>query len=339
MLTHTLLNFQRSRLPLATPLEDNTDTALSVIEERADGVVVHGARILATLGPLADEIAVYPTRSHSLPGGAPDHTVFAFAIPCETQGIKFLCRESFDLGNSHFDHPLGSRFEEMDAVVIFDHVLVPWERVFLLGDVELANNLQIATNRHLHTGHQVVTKNVSKCEFLLGLLSLMTDALGSSKLPYVNQMVAEVIENLEITKACLRASEVDAKLDEWGVMAPAHFPLRVAQNQFIRMYPRMIEILQLTGSSSLMALPTEADMNGPLSPEIRRYLETDNASADERVRIFRLAWDTACSAFGSRQVLYERFFQADFVRNAVILCDLYDKEPAMARVREFLEKD
>lgn len=339
VLTHTLLNFQRSRLSQATPLEDSTDTALTVIEERTDGVVVHGARILATLGPLADEIAVYPTRSHSLPGSAPDQTVFAFSIPCETHGLKFLCRESFDLGNSHFDHPLGSRFEEMDAVVIFDHVLVPWERVFLLGDVELANNLQVATNRHLHTGHQVVTKNVAKCEFLLGLVSLMTDALGSSKLPHINQMVAEVIENLEITKACLRAAEVDARIDQWGVMSPAHFPLRVAQNQFIRMYPRMIEILQLVGSSSLMALPTEADMSGPLSSDIRRYLETNSVSAQDRVRIFRLAWDTACSSFGSRQVLYERFFQGDFVRNAAILCELYDREPAMERVREFLKKD
>ena len=167
----------------------------------------------------------------------------------------------------------------------------------------------------------------------------MTDALGSSKLPHINQMVAEVIENLEITKACLRAAEVDAQLDQWGVMSPAHFPLRVAQNQFIRMYPRMIEILQLVGSSSMMALPTEADMSGPLSSEIRRYLETDSVSAQDRVRIFRLAWDTACSAFGSRQVLYERFFQADFVRNSAILCELYDQEPVMERVKEFLQKN
>ena len=339
VLTHTLLNLQRSRFPGATPIEDRTDIALSVVKERDDGIVVDGARVLATLGPLADEIAVYPTRSHSLPGGAPDRTVFAFSIPCETPGLKFLCRESFDQGRSHFDHPLGSRFEEMDAVVIFDHVLVPWERVFLLGDVELANNLQIATNRHLHTGHQVVTKNVAKCEFMLGLASMIAETQGSTTLPHVQQMLAEVIENLEVTKACLRAAEADAELDQWGVMSPAPFPLRVAQNLFIRMYPRMAEILHLLGSSSLMALPTEADMQGPLAPEIRRYLETDSASAEARVRLFRLAWDTACSAFGNRQVLYERFFQADFVRNAAILCELYDREPAMDRVREFLERD
>jgi 4-hydroxyphenylacetate 3-monooxygenase len=105
------------------------------------------------------------------------------------------------------------------------------------------------------------------------------------------------------------------------------------------MYPRMAEILHLLGSSSLMALPTEADMNGPLADDINRYLETDTASADERVRVFRLAWDTCCSAFGSRQVLYERFFQGDRNRNVVLLNNMYDREPMTDWVRDFLQEE
>ena len=339
VLTHTLVNLQRSRSPLATPLEDKTDVALAVVRETDSGVVVRGSRVLATLGPLADEIMVYPARSHRLAGGAPAQYSFAFALPCNTPGLKFACRESYDLGRSHFDHPLGSRFEEMDAIVFFDDVLVPWERVFLLGDVELANNLSMSTNQYLHSGHQVVTKNVVKCEFILGLADLMVHTLDSGQNPQVRQMIAEVIENLEITKACLRAAEADAKIDQWGVMSPSLVPLMVARNLFIKMYPRMAEILHLLGSSSLMALPTEADLRGPLATELNRYLETDTATAEERVRLFRLAWDTCCSAFGSRQVLYERFFQGDAVRNAQVLYEQYDTEPIAAWVREFLEQE
>ena len=336
VLTHTLVNMQRNRSPVGTPLDDATDIALSVTKETDAGVVVHGARVLATL-PLADEIAVYPARSHRLPQGAPDHTSFAFAIPCNTPGLRFLCRESFDLDRSHFDHPLGSRFEEMDAIAFFDNVLVPWERVFLLGDVDRCNNMANSTHQYLHSGHQVVTKNVVKCEFILGLANLMVQTLGSGQLLQVQQMMAEIIENLEITRACLRAAEVDAELDAWGVMCPSETPIRVARNLFIRMYPRMAEILHLLGSSGLMALPTEADLNGSLGPEVQHYLATDTASADERIRIFRLAWDTCCSAFGSRQVLYERFFQGDVYRNVVLLNSLYDKEPMTKWVRDFLE--
>ena len=337
VLTHTLINLQRSRQPSKSGLDDTTDVALSIVKETDDGLVVHGARVLATL-PIADEIAVYPPRSHHLPADAARRTSFAFALPCHTPGLKFLCRESFDLQRTRFDHPLGSRFEEMDAIAFFDNVLVPWERVFLLGDVDLCNNMSMATGQYVHSGHQVVTKNVVKCEFILGLANLMVQTLGSGQLPQVQQMLAEIIENLEVTKACLRTAEVDAKVDEWGVMSPAATPLMVARQLFIRMYPRMAEILHLLGSSSLMALPTEADLVGPLAPEIRRYLETDTASADQRIRLFRLAWDTCCSAFASRQVLYERFFQGDQVRNAFLLNSLYDKRPMTDRVRAILEE-
>ena len=132
---------------------------------------------------------------------------------------------------------------------------------------------------------------------------------------------------------------MDAKIDQWGVMCPAELPLQVARNMFIRMYPRMGEILHLLGSSSLMALPTEADMEGPLAEDINRYLETDSASARDRVKLFRLAWDVSCSAFGARQILYERFFQADSVRNAVILYNMTDREPASTVVRDFLAQE
>jgi len=180
---------------------------------------------------------------------------------------------------------------------------------------------------------------LAKCEFVLGLSNLMSETLGYNDSAQVQNMIAEIIENLEVTRSCLRASEVDAKTDEWGVMCPAELPLQVARNMFIRMYPRMGELLHLLGSSSLMALPSEADMEGPLAEEIGRYLETDTASARDRVQLFRLAWDVSSSSFGARQILYERFFQADSVRNAVILYNMTDREPASNIVREFLAQD
>ena len=338
VLTHTLVNLQRTRSTTTTPLVDTTGVALAVTKETDDGLIVNGARVLATLGPLSDEIAVYPARSHRLPDGSEGRYSFAFAIPSDTKGLRYLCRESYDLERSNFDHPLGSRFEEMDAIVFFDNVLVPWDRVFLYGDPDLCNNMAMSTNQYLHSGHQVVTRNVAKCEFILGLASLMVRTLGSGGNPQVQSMLAEIIENLQMTKACLRAAEADAKPDRWGVTSPSLQYIGVARSMFIKMYPRMAEILHLLGSSSLMALPTEADMDGPLASDIERYLETDTASAAERVRLFRLAWDTCCSAFGSRQVVYERFFQGDSQRNAIILNNVTDTTPMTEMVQEFLEQ-
>ena len=337
-MTHTLVNLQRSRNPsVFDKIEDQV--ALTVMKETDAGIIVRGSRILATLGPISDEIAVYPTRTHLL-GEDARRQAFSFALPCATPGMKFICRESLDLGRSTFDHPLGARFEEMDALVFFDGVLVPWERVFLLGDVEMCNNYSGATQSTAHTGQQVANRTVVKTEFLLGLASLMAETLGSTKVPHVQERIGQIIVYLETLKACVRAAEADAKPNEWGVLCPAQGPLTAARNLFSgTMYARMAEIIQMLGSSSLMALPAEADFDTAIAPELERYLSTESTGARDRVRLFHLAWDVACSAFGGRQVLYERFFGGDPVRNAMLLYEGYNKQPAMDRVHRFLERE
>jgi 4-hydroxyphenylacetate 3-monooxygenase len=104
-------------------------------------------------------------------------------------------------------------------------------------------------------------------------------------------------------------------------------------------YPRMAEIMQLLGSSSFMIVPSEVDFQSPLAPDIEQYLATDTATARDRVKLFRLAWDIAGSAFGSRQVLYERFFASDPLTRARALLAMYPKNEMMERVREFLARE
>ena len=74
----------------------------------------------------------------------------------------------------------------------------------------------------------------------------------------------------------------------------------------------------------------------PLADDIRRYLDTDTATAEERIRLFRLAWDVSCSAFAGRQTLYERYFGGDAARNAALLYQIYDRNHARNLVQDFL---
>jgi 4-hydroxyphenylacetate 3-monooxygenase len=337
VLTHSLINLQRSRNVTAN-FNLQEGTALCAVRETSRGIVVRGARVLATLGPISDEIAVYSPR---LGQYSEDHSPFAlaFAIPCGMPGLRFLCRDSFDSTRSHFDAPLNSRFEEMDCVVFFDDVEVPWDRVFIFGDVALLNGAATGTHYSAHSSHQGATKNLAKCEFVLGLALLMTEALGNKHLPHVEDRIGELMLNTTLTRALMRAAEADAKLDEWGVMCPDPVTIESTRNLFMTAYPRMIEILQLLGSSSFMITPSEADFDGPLAGDIERYLATDTISARDRVRLFRLAWDVAGSSFGSRQVLYERFFASDPLTRARALAAMYPKNEAMERVLDFLQRD
>lgn len=335
-LTHTLINPQANR---STGPGGQADPHLAarLVRETDRGIVIRGARMLATL-PVADEIMVFP--STLLRAGDEDRPyAFAFAVPCGIRGMRFLCRETFDPAGASFDYPLSSRFEEMDAVVIFDDVLVPWERVFLLGDVERCNKAFSATGAVAHMAHQVITKNIGKTEFILGIASLLVDAIAIESFQHVQGKIAEIVYYLEAMKAFARASEADAAIDRWGTMTPAWPPLDAARNMFTWMYPRMIEILQLLGASGLMGRPTRADLESEeLRPLIDRYYQAARMDAEDRVGLFRLAWDAALSAFGSRQVLYERFFFGDPVRMQMATFGSYDRRPYMDRVREFLKR-
>ncbi len=335
-LTHTLINPQINRAVSAAKQKDPFLSA-RIKEERDDGIIIKGARLLATL-PISDEIMAFPsTLLRSPEEDAP--YAFAFSIPNSTPGMKFICRETMDYGCNHFDHPLGSRFEEFDAVVIFDDVLVPWENVFLFRNVPACNEAYANTGAIIHMSHQVVCKNIAKTEFLLGLVSLMIDAIGVEKFLHVQEKTTEIWVNLETMKAFRLAAEASARLNQHGTMTPAWEPLDAARNLYPRLYPRMIEIVQQIGASGLVAMPTQADLAGPLAEDIKKYYQSARLEAQDRIPLFRLAWDTALSAFGSRQVLYERFFFGDPVRMAGVAFQSHDRSDYMEKVRTFLRQN
>jgi 4-hydroxyphenylacetate 3-monooxygenase len=321
-LTHTLINPQANRAVGPSGQKDPF-LAARVKEERDDGLVIRGARMLATLGPISDEIEVFPsTVVKADPADAP--YAFGFVIPCGAPGLKFICRETYDLNRPRHDHPLGSRFEEMDAVVIFDDVFVPWERVFLYGDPDLANGAFGATNAVLHMAHQVMAKNIAKTEFMLGLVSLIIDTIGIEPFQHVHEKAVEVIIGLECMRGLLAAATEDAQIDRWGIMAPARAPLDAARNLYPKLYPRFVEIIQQLSASGLMAAPTLADIQGPAGEYIERYFTAARSEPRERIALFRLAWDASMSMFGARQALYERFFFGDPVRMAGAFFNTYD---------------
>lgn len=333
-LTHTLIQPQVNRALHAAQLPDSY-IAARMVEKNDDGVVIRGARLLATQGGITDEILVFPSTLLKQ-SDEENPYAYAFAIPNNMPGLKFICRESFDYGKSQFDHPLGSRFEEMDAIVVFDDVTVPWNRVFALGHVELCNRAFAESNAVVHMAHQVACKNVAKTEFILGILQLMVETINIGQFQHVQEKMAEVIIALETMKAFIVAAEANARIDKWGIMAPDFPPLNAARNYYPRIYPRLTEIMQLLGASGLMAIPTETDFKSGLREDLNQYLQASNAEAYDRVKLFRLAWDVCLSAFGSRQTLYERFFFGDPVRMASTLYNSYDKQEYVDRVKEFL---
>jgi 4-hydroxyphenylacetate 3-monooxygenase len=334
--THTLIPPQVNRAVAGTQ-QAGGKLAARIVDEDDNGIVIRGARMLATIAPFADEMLVFPsTVLRGTPEDAPYS--YAFAVPNDAKGLRYIAREPLDYDRPRHDHPLASRFEESDAVVVFDDVHVPYERCFAIGNAELCNGFYAKTSAVVHMTHQVVTRTSAKTEYILGLVSLLTEAIGIEQFQHVQEDIADVISTLEMLRAFLRAAEADAELNEFGVLTPAWAPLNAARNLYPKLYQRFPQILRKLGASGLMATPTEADVVGPAGTDIATYLQSATLTGPERIRLFRLVWDTCISAFSSRQSLYEYYFFGDPVRMAGAYVKSYDREPYKARVQAFLER-
>lgn len=330
-MTHTFVNPQVNRSEFY--FEDTDDPiAAKVVKKTAEGIVIKGARLLATQGGITDEILVFSA------GGIQDEANgFAFSIPSDSEGLKFIARESFVGGNSTFDYPLSSRYEELDAIVVFDDVLVPWERVFFYDNITVSNTFMSASSFLPFTLHQAVSRQIIKTEFILGVVQSIIETINIGEYQHVQEKTSEIIVCLETMKALLMQSEAKAKKDDWGWMRPDQMTLQVASNIFSKTYARFGEIIQQLGASGLMSIPNELAFASSLRKDLDQYLQSKSDDAETRVKIFRLAWDLSMSAFGTREIQYERFFFGDPVRLSGVLYQSYDKEPYVRKVKELLK--
>lgn len=337
VMTHTLVNPQVDR---SRPVErQSKDLAAKITKETSEGIVINGARMVATLAAFADEIMVMPsTYISNTPEAAP--YAFGFSIPVRTPGLRFICRPSVAHleAASPMDFPLSLRFDETDAMAVFDDVVVPWERVFIHRDAEMCNGLYDRTGTYPQVMHQFTVKNLCKAEFMMGLGFTIAKATNIDQHLHVQGMLAELIQFTEFCRACMRAAEVDAAPNAQGVITPAAMPLWTVRTMFPKMFTRMCEIIQTLGAGGLVAVPSFAETASSVWPDVETYFQSVNTGSRDRIRLFRLAFDAAMSSFSGRQQLYERYYSGDPARLAGSLYNLYEREAAMARIWSTLDR-
>jgi 4-hydroxyphenylacetate 3-monooxygenase oxygenase component len=314
-----------------------TKAMVRKVGETADGIIVRGAKVLATLAPYADEQAVYPGQP--LPPDAKEFAL-AFAIPLDTPGLKFLCRDSVAApGADPFDKPLSSRFDEQDAFCIFDDVLVPWDRVFIDGDVPIYNSMR-ETGYAISMTTQSTIRALTKLEFAYGLASRMAELIGDYS-PATTEMLGELAAYVRLTANAVELSLEQAWERGDGVWFPNGAALEPMRSILPMWMPRVAEIITLIGSHNLLTTPSRAELADPkLRPLLDEMLHgADGATADERAQVFRLAWDFVGSALGGRGFLYERFYLTSASRNKQMLhTRFFDRTRSQALLKDMLSR-
>lgn len=312
-LTHALIPPQSDRTK-ASSEQDVEFLHMGVASENKDGVIIRGARMLATLAPVADEILVY-----SLPGlrsGDEKHSI-TFAIPTNTPGVKMICRRPYSTGQHDvFDHPLAARYEESDAVIVFDDVFVPWERIFTYDDVDAANALYLKSFVRQHAAHQTAVRGVAKMSMAVGTAIKLAQTIKIDKFLGVQEKLGKCICALELVKGCLLAAETNAVTLENGQVYCALDPLLAIRNYMPKSYPEVIDTLRELGAGGLTMNPSKLDLDSAeIGPDVNKYYVGAGVPAKERMALFNLAWDLTGDAFGMRQLQYERYYSGDPMRN------------------------
>lgn len=296
------------------PPDEVADVFIKVEKETDSGLVVSGAKVVATGSALTH----YNFIAHyGLPIKKREFALVA-TVPMGAAGVKLICRSSYSamaaVMGSPFDYPLSSRLDENDTILVLDKVLIPWENVFIYGDL---GKVQMFTARsgfpERFTFHGC-TRLAVKIEFIAGLLAKALEMTGTQDFRGVQSRLGEVLAWRNLFWALSDASARNPI--EWnnGALLP-NPQYGLAYRWFMQLgYPRIKEIIEQDVASGLIYVNSSAE--DFKNPEIRPYLDkyvrgSGGATAVDRVKLMKLLWDAVGTEFGGRHELYERNYSGN----------------------------
>ncbi|WP_328536595.1 4-hydroxyphenylacetate 3-hydroxylase family protein [Streptomyces sp. NBC_00344] len=305
----TITNPQTDRTRSASEQEED-DLVVRVVAEKDGGIVVRGAKMIGTAAVFGNEVIVgtiEPLAPQDI-----DHAL-TFSLPIDTPGLKFISRTSYEAGaRSVFDNPLSSRFDENDALLICEDVFVPWENVLTYRNVDAGFGMWWKTPAYVNFVHQAATRFWTKLEFLTGIAILITRANNTFDLPPVTQAIGRLMGKVAQAKAFVLAAEVcceEVDGGRGGVMPgkDISYAQRIMAGE---LYPQALQEIRTLAGGGLIQLPASAQdlLHPEIGPLVAKYIRSPGHSAEERIKLLKLAWDALGSEFAGRHEQYERFY-------------------------------
>jgi 4-hydroxyphenylacetate 3-monooxygenase len=292
------------------PLDEVEDVFMHVEKETAEGIYVSGAKVVATGSALThyNFLAQYgpvPVQTREYSG--------VFVVPMNAPGVKLICRPSYTMvaeqTGSPFDYPLSSRLDENDAIFIMNNVFVPWEDVFIYGDIEKTNTFFPLSGFIHRFGLHGGTRLAVKLDFIAGLVLKAVEATGTKDFRGVQARVGEILAWRNLFWSLTEAMARNPMPWENGAVLP-NLDASLTYRVFATIgYPRVKEIIQQDLGSALIYMNSNAvDFKVPeLRADLDKYVRGSNGyDAESRVKLMKLLWDATGSEFGGRHELYER---------------------------------
>jgi 4-hydroxyphenylacetate 3-monooxygenase len=287
--------------------EQDEDLVARVVDEDTTGITVRGAKMLGTSSIMANEVFV--ANLQPLKPGEED-LAFCCALPMSTKGLRVLSRKSYEASAvSVFDNPISSRFDENDALMYFDDVKVPWDRVFVYRDTDMCRAQFHDTPGHSYQNYQAQIRLSVKVAFLAGLARRITEAIGTTKIPSVAEQLGLMAAQVGMVSSMLSGMEASgSQYKEWWI--PNKQYMYSAQVITQELYPRLIGTIRDLAGGALIMLPSS--VRDFANPDVRQIIDKTQRSTamdpEHKVKFLKAAWDAIGSEFASRHTQYEMFY-------------------------------
>jgi 4-hydroxyphenylacetate 3-monooxygenase len=305
-LNHALVNPPIDR---NKPVEQVKDVYITIQKETDAGIYVSGAKVVATNSALTQYNFLGQNMGQEITDPA---MVVMFIAPMNTPGIKLICRPSYEFAaaatGSPWDYPLTSRFDENDAIFVFDNAFIPWENVIIHRDIERLKSFYPQSGFFNGFTLQGCTRLAVKLDFIIGLLWKAACATGVEGFRGVQAQIGEVIGwrnlfwSLTDAMACNPVPWVD------GAVLPNARGSATYRLFMTEAYPAVRSIIEKVVASGLIYLPSHArDFKNPdIDKYLAKYVRGSNGiDYKERIKIMKLLWDAIGTEFGARHELYE----------------------------------
>jgi len=287
--------------------EQAEELVAQIVDEDGTGLTIRGSKMLGTSSIMANEVFV--ANLQPLKAGE-EAIAFSCALPMNAPGLRVLSRKSYEAhAVSMFDNPLSARFDENDALLYFDNVKVPWDRVFVHRDTDMCRAQFHDTPSHIFQNYQAQIRLSVKIKFLVGLAHKITEAIGTTNMPQVREQLGTLAANAGMVEGMLSGMEASgSKRGEFYL--PSRHLLYAAQAVTQDLYPRLINLIRDLAGGALIMLPSSfRDWANPdIAPILRRVQRSPNFNSKDKVKLLKAAWDAIGSEFGSRHTQYEMFY-------------------------------
>lgn len=280
--------------------QSDPDLYVRIVERRADGIVVRGAKAHTSVSTNANELIVLPTRAMGEGDGA---YAVSFAIPIATPGLVLLASafDSWAPQGSPAEHPISARHKMMETTTVFNDVLVPWDRVFLAGEHEFAGPLALAFVEHHR--FTAISYKLPLVDALVGSALLMADMNGTMKAGHVREKLVRLISYAETLRALTRAAALSGIVKEDGIAVPDPLITNMAKYHFAHGYHEAVRNVQDLAGGALVTGPGAEDLEREPTATLyeKYYAGRSGVTGRERLKALSLVKDLTASGFGAYQ--------------------------------------